>query len=226
MDEDSVKKLLVVGDSFMKSDPGFLGQHWSEMLPEYKILMYAQSGSTNGMIAWQFFEGLQQNPDAIVLGFTMPDRIEFKLDDVQQKHHNRIWSSNGHQNLTSDQKLTVASYQATACQEMMLFKGFLTVRSLLLTCEKQKIPYAFTLNGLWDSATKCLIDEPWKTIYKHEIMTLGEFAKHLIPTNFASSGIFKTRPGFHVDDPAWQQRFAQEAREILQLPIDNTIQIV
>jgi len=221
-----MKKLLIVGDSFMHPDENFLGQHWSEMLPEYNILMYSQPGSTNGMIAWRFFEGLQQNPDAIVLGFTMPDRIEFKLDDVQQKHHNRIWSSNGHQNLTFDQKLAVDYYQATACQEMMLFKGFLTVRSLLLTCEKQKIPYAFTLNGLWDSVTKCLIDEPWKTIYKHEIMTLGEFAKHLIPTNFASSGIFKARPGFHVDDPVWQQRFAQEAREILQQPIDNTVQIV
>jgi len=221
-----MKKLLIVGDSFMHPDENFLGQHWSEMLPEYNILMYSQSGSTNGMIAWRFFEGLKQNPDAIVLGFTMPDRIEFKLDDMQQKYHKRIWSSNGHQNLTSDQKLAVGYYQATACQEMMLFKGFLTVRSLLLTCEKQRIPYAFTLNGLWTIDKKDLLNEYWNNIYKNEIMLLGEFAKHQTPTNFTSSGIFKKSPGFHVDDPAWQQRFAQEVREILQQPIDNSDKIL
>jgi hypothetical protein len=48
----------------------------------------------------------------------------------------------------------------------------------------------------------------------------------MCPTNFATSGMFKTSPGFHVDDPAWQQRFAQEVREILQQPIDNVKQIV
>jgi hypothetical protein len=225
MDENSMKKLLVVGDSFMCPDPDFLGQHWSEMLPEYEILMLSQSGSTNGMIAWQFFQGLKQNPDAVVMGFTMADRIEFKTKNITYTA-NKWYSSKHDQHMSADEKLAVDYYQATVCQEMIMFRSFLTVRSLLLTCEKQKIPYAFTLTGLWNPTTKSLIDEPWKTIYEHELMTLGEFAKHQIPTNFTSSGIFKTRPGFHVDDPVWQQRFAQEAREILQQPIDNVKQIV
>jgi hypothetical protein len=220
-----MKKLLVVGDSFMAPDLRFSGQHWSEMLPEYEILMRSQGGATNGMIAYEFFEGLELKPDAVVMGFTMPDRIEFKTTDFIST--NKKWYSSKHDgHMSADEKLAVDYYQATTCQEMMIFKSFLIVRCLLLTCEKQKIPYAFTLNGLWDSRNKCSIDEPWKTICKNEITLLGEFAKYQTPTTFIGYPNWKAIPSFHVDDPVWQQRFAQEAREILQQPVDNTIQIV
>lgn len=218
-----MKRLLVVGDSFMHPDANFPGQHWSEMLPEYEIIMRSQSGSTNGMIAWQFFQGLELKPDAVVIGFTMADRIEFKNHNPKDSDK---WYSSKHDSRTSaDEKLAVDYYQATVCQEMLLFKGFLTVRSLLLTCEQQQIPYAFTLNGLWDVDKKDLTNEYWSTIHKHDTQLLGEFANHRA-TNFTTSGIFKTSPGFHVDDLAWQQRFAQEVREILQRPIDNSDKIL
>ena len=220
-----MKKLLVVGDSFMHPDPLFPGQHWSEMLAEYEILMLSQAGATNGMIAWQFFEGLKQNPDAVVMGFTMPDRIEFKTTDFT--YTNNKWYSSKHDwHMNTDEKLAVDYYRATACQDMMLFKAFLIVRSLLLTCEKQRIPYAFTLNGLWNRDTKDSNSKIWKDICDADSLVLGEFDKHQTSTNFTSSGIFKTSPGFHVDDPVWQQRFAQEVTKILQQPIDNVKQIV
>jgi len=218
-----MKKLLVVGDSFMHPDWRFPGQHWSEMLPEYEILMYSVSGSSNGIISWKFFEGLEQKPDAVVLGFTMADRIEFKNNNLKDSGK---WYSSPHVGrMNADERLAVDYYQATACQEMMLFKGFVTVRSLLLTCEKQQIPYAFTLNGLWDVDKKDLENELWSNTHKNDIRLLGEFAKHRA-TNFTTSGVWKDSPGFHVDSPGWQQRFAQEVREILQQPIDNTVQIV
>jgi len=218
-----MKKLLVVGDSFMHPDWKFPGQHWSEMLPEYEILMRSVSGSSNGIITWKFFEGLEQKPDAVVLGFTMADRIEFANSDP--KYSDQWYTSVHDSRTTTDQRLAVDYYRATACEEMMLFKGFVTVRSLLLTCEKLKLPYAFTLNGLWDVDKKDLTNKHWSNIYKNELRLLGEFDQHRA-TNFVTSGIFKMSPGFHVDDPAWQQRFAQEVREILQLSVDNTKQIV
>lgn len=205
----------------MQPDSGFPGQHWSEMLPEYEILMLSQSGSTNGMIAWQFFQGLEQNPDAVVLGFTMPDRIEFRLSEEQQKISKRIWGSNGHHSYTSDQKLTVDLYKALTDDHMNRFKACVMARSLFLTCESQGIPYAYTLNGLFANLTQ--LPYPSDSNVKK---ILGNFAHRMCSTNFCTSGIFKTSPGFHVDDPAWQKRFAQEVREILQQPIDNTIQIV
>jgi len=213
-----MKKLLVVGDSFMHPDLNFPGQHWSEMLPEYEIVMFSQAGSTNGMIAWQFFEGLKLDPDAVILGFTMPDRIEFRLDENQQKISKRIWSSNGHQNLTPDQRLAVDYYVALTDDHMNRFKSCVMARSLFLTCESRGIPYAYTLNGLFNN----LRPPPDSNV----VNILGDFTHRMCATNLATYSLWKSSPGFHTDDPAWQQRFAQEAREILQHPIDNVKQIV
>ena len=210
-----MKKLLVVGDSFMCPDSNFPGQHWSEMLPEYEILMLSQSGSTNGMIAWQFFEGLKLGPDAVVLGFTMPDRIEFGLDTEQQKTHRRLWASNGHAYLTADQQLAVDLYRALTDDHMNRFKSCVMARSLFLTCESRGIPYAYTLNGLFNNLTR--LPYPSDSNVNN---ILGEFS-HRMCVNLATYQDFKMSPGFHTDDPAWQQQFAQEAREILQQPIDN-----
>tara|TARA_R110000868_G_scaffold15136_2_gene69401 strand:- start:1884 stop:2534 length:651 start_codon:yes stop_codon:yes gene_type:complete len=216
-----MKKLLVVGDSFMHPDTNFPGQHWSEMFPEYEIIMLSQSGSTNGMIAWQFFEGLKLNPDAVVLGFTEPNRIEFEATAEQQNIFKRKWLSNGHTSLTNDKKLAVDYYVALSDDRMNRFRSCVMARGLFLTCESQGIPYAYTLNGLFNNLTHLPYpsDPDVNNILK-------EFFHRMCATNLATYPNFKQSPGFHTDDPAWQQRFAQEAREILQQPIDNTIQIV
>ena len=221
MDENSMKRLLVVGDSFMHPDWRFPGQHWSEMLPEYEILMRSKPNSSNGVIAWQFFEGLQLKPDAVVLGFTQPDRIEFKLDEEQQKIAKRIWASNGYPHLTADQRLAVDLYRALTDDHMNRFKSCVMARSLFLTCEAQGIPYAYTLNGLFNN----LVQLPYPSDANVNNI-LGDFAHRMCATNLATYPHFKTSPGFHTDDPAWQQRFVQEVREILQQPIDNVKQIV
>jgi hypothetical protein len=211
MDENCMKKLLIVGDSFMTPDPEFPGQHWSEMLPEYEIFRLTQPGSTNGMIAWQFFQGLKFNPDLVVFGFTMPDRIEFRLDEDQQKISQRIWSSNGHQNLTPDQQLAVDYYVALTDDHMNRFKSCVMARSLFLTCESRGTPYAYTLNGLFNN----LKPPPDSNV----VNILGDFIHRMCPTNLATYPHWKSNVGFHTDDPVWQQRFAQEVREILQQPL-------
>ena len=204
----------------MHPDSKFPGQHWSEMLPEYEILMFSQPGSTNGMIAWQFFQGLELKPDAVVMGFTMPDRIEFRLSDEQQKISKRIWSSNGHTDLTSDQRLAVDLHGALTDDHLNRFKSCVMARSLFLTCELQGIPYAYTLNGLFNNLAQ--LPYPSDTNVNN---ILGDFA-HRMCVNLATYPNWKKSPGFHTDDPAWQQRFAQEVREILQRPVDNVKQIV
>ena len=146
-----MKKLLVVGDSFMHPDTNFAGQHWSEMLPEYEILMLSQSGSTNGMIAWQFFEGLKLNPDAVVLGFTEPNRMEFEATAEQQKKFKRKWVSNGLTSLTNDQKLAVDYHVALTDDNINRFKSCVMARGLFFTCQRQGIPYTYTLKGLYNN---------------------------------------------------------------------------
>jgi hypothetical protein len=208
MDENKMKKqLLVIGDSFMRPDPEYPGQHWSEMLPEYDVLMYAESGSTNSIIARNFFQGLKQNPDAVVMGFTMNDRVEFVNDGK--------WvSSSFPAHLSADQKLTADYYRATTDEDINIFKSCVIARSLFLTCEKLCIPYAYSLNQLFNNlATLPYPSDP--TV----IDMLGEFSNRMCATNLATYPDFKMVPGFHTDDAAWQKRFAREAAEILSQPL-------
>ena len=199
------KKLLVVGDSFMRPDVRYPGQHWSEMLPDYDILMYSESGSSNNIIARNFFQGLKQHPDAIVLGFTMTDRLEFK--DTQS---NRWISNTILARLTSDQKLAADYYRATGDEDINLFRSCVIARSLLLTCEKLNIPYAYTLNQLFNNLA--ILPYPSSPVVTE---MLGEFSNRMCATNLATYPNFTMSPGFHTNDYDWQKRFASEVVEIL-----------
>jgi hypothetical protein len=210
MDENKIKpRLLIVGDSFMKPDSSFPGQHWSEMLTDYQVDNRAQDGSTNAMIAERLWSALDSPPDAVVLGFTMSDRLEFDYPPDKPPHNGRKWYTSGATNIqNSDENLACTYYKATVSHSMMDFKGFLIARCMLLTLEKLGIKFAWTLNGL----------------YYHDNTPNREFVDPVLddlkycqtPTNLATYPAFKASPGFHVDDPAWQSRFAQEVREILQ----------
>jgi len=196
-------KLLVVGDSFMKPDPKFPGQHWSEMLPDYRVDNRSQDGSSNGMIAERLWSALCTSPDAVILGFTEPNRIEF---DCQGNY-----ITNSHRSMTLEQSHTVDVYKIHTSYRMQMIKTCIMIRGLLLTLEQKKIPYAWSLNLLFaDLSTLPYPSDP--TVKE----ILGEFMNQMITTNLATYPDFKASPGFHVDDPEWQSRFAQEVREILQ----------
>jgi hypothetical protein len=201
----AMKKLLVVGDSFMHPDSGFPGQHWSEMLPEYHIIMRSISGSSNGMIAYQFFQGLQLDPDAVVMGFTMPDRIEFLIPPGQD-HSDNVWYSSGNSALNNDQKLAVDLFRATTDDQMNLFKSCVMARSMFLECERRRLPYAFNWNGLYGA--------PGAPAVPLIESIMSEFKSRRC-SNLNGHPVFKTSPGYHTDDPVRQNRMATEVRHIL-----------
>jgi hypothetical protein len=201
----AMKKLLVVGDSFMHPDQDFPGQHWSEMLPEYEIIMRSISGSSNGIIAYQFFQGLKLNPDAVVMGFTMPDRIEFLIPPGKD-YNNRIWYSNANNELNNDQRLAADMFRATTDDQMNLFKSCVMARGMFLECERRRLPYAFNWNGLYGSAGAPLIPLIESIV--------SEFRSRQC-SNLNGHPEFKLSPQYHTDDPVWQNRMATEVRNIL-----------
>jgi hypothetical protein len=210
MVKNTVKpRLLVVGDSFMKPDPAFPGQHWSEMLTDYHVDNRSQDGCTNAIIAERLWSALDTELDAVVLGFTMSDRLEFDSSDEYFSLTGKKWYTSGAISLHSaDESLACKYYKATVSHSMMDFKGFLIARSMLLTLEKLGIKFAWTLNGLYyhyNTPNREFIDP-----------LLDDLKDFEIPTNLVHYPNFKASPGFHVDDPVWQSRFAQEVREILQ----------
>jgi len=205
-------KLLVVGDSFMKPDNRYPGQHFTELFKGWQIICLAQDSSSNGMIAVQLFEGIEQQPDAVILGFTMFDRIEFDAEPGS-KHR---WYSNGMiPSGNTDEQLTVDYYQATASHNMMYIRSLLIARSCFLTLIQKHIPFAYAVNGLYDHPNNAR--QHWRD------RLVGEFDQHLSKTKFTDyPNPTLHNPSFHVDDLGWQQRFADECLEILsQQIVDN-----
>lgn len=208
------KKLLVVGDSFMRPDIDYPGQHWSEMLPEYEIVMRAQSGSSNGIIAHNFYQGLAEQPDAAVLGFSFINRIEFRVDIVTAEVNIKWTTEADRANTTKDQQLLADMHQIHVDNEMQQLKDASIARSMMSMLRDRKIPFAWTPNGLFNNLALIPPGDPWMNFI------LGDFEYYQTPTNLSTYQGFKDSPGFHTDDPEWQQRFACEVREILQQPVD------
>ena len=213
MDEDKIKPtLLIVGDSFMKPEryhSKFFGQHWSELITDYNIVNLAEDSSSNAVIFVQLLDGLKQKPDAVILGFTMPDRIEFANEKFYPPP--RRWYSNGMiPAKRSDQRLAVDYYRATVCEEMLAIKGYIVARSCFLTLEKLNIPYAYSFNGLDNDISKSVHTNTWR------MEIVEEFNQHQIPLNLSTYPDFKMTPGYHVDNIEWQSMFAKQASEILK----------
>ena len=205
------KKLLVVGDSFMRPDPDYPGQHWSEMLPEYEIIMNSQSGASNSIIAYNFYQGLTQNPDAVVLGFTFIFRLEFATNIITREGKIKWTTGADSVNTTKDQQLLADLYKIHTDDEMQQLKETSIARSMLSVLKKKKIPVAWTLNGLFCNLTHLPYpSDPWVNLI------LSDYFDCMTPTNLATYQDFKTSPGFHTDSPVWQKRFANEVQEILQ----------
>ena len=79
--------------------------------------------------------------------------------------------------------------------------------------QRRNIAFAFVLNGLSNTPDQPL--HPWNHLM------LDDFRKHEIPCNLATSGMFKSRPGYHVDSAEWQSRFTQNCRYILEKQYDK-----
>jgi hypothetical protein len=214
MDENKIKPtLLVVGDSFMTTDSRHRGQHWSEMVNDYQVINHAQSGCTNFMISVQVMQALKtHNIDAVVLGFTEENRLEFPYKFGQPAPHNRQWYTSGATSLMNhDETMTDLYHKVAACPEMMRIKSYTAIRSTLLTLQTKRIPYAWTPSLLDnDKSTQRCNNDPWWKLF------LSEFESCKVPLNLATYSDFKIIPGYHTDSPEWQATFAKQAVEILK----------
>ena len=100
-------KLIVCGDSFMTPITTYPGTHFSEIVAErlgFELTAYSRGGMSNGGIAIQIDTAIKENPDLILVGTSLPDRIEYTLKsggdcspeftvkDIQYKHWDSVSS--------------------------------------------------------------------------------------------------------------------------------------
>jgi len=203
------KKLLVVGDSFMCLDPKYPGQHWSELLPAFDVINLGRSGWSNCLIALSLMEYVSANkPDAIVLGFTDPLRIEF----AAQGRHGPVndWITSNHTGvLTADEKLCRDYFSVTRDLQLEANKSAMLIGNLLGILQALKIPFAFNYM-MFESFLPHIAE-----LQQHR---LSQFDNHHISYNLAMDDPDAWKisdPMFHVHDMNKQKKFAMHAEEVL-----------
>ena len=100
-------KMILCGDSFMTPVTTHPGTHFSEIVAEqlgFELTAYSRGGMSNGGIAIQIDTAIKEKPDFILVGTTLPDRIEypvrsggddrteFTVKDIQYKHQDSVSS--------------------------------------------------------------------------------------------------------------------------------------
>ena len=212
------KKLLVVGDSFMCQDPRYPGQHWSELLPNFDVVNLGRSGWSNCLIALTLMEHASANvPDAVVLGFTDPLRLEFA---AQGRHGpDSAWITSNHAGvLTADEKLCRDYFTVTRDLQLEANKSAMLIGNLLGMLKDMQIPFAFNY---------MMFESFLPQITELQQQRLSQFRTQQIPYNLAMDNpdAWATAdPLFHVLDMNKQKKFAMHAEEVLTSQFEyNTI---
>lgn len=204
--------ILVVGDSFMSSDPvPYLGKHWSELIPGHSVVNYSMPGASNDLILYHLFRALHETaPKAIVIGFTDSTRIEFKNQSGLDNHRYDLpygqckWITNAHLPfLTADQKLAATAWQVTSDHMFNVIRDATNIVTMLYYVRSLSIPFVFTLGAFEEHVEDAMVYTK-----KH----LVDFSKHKLRINLAE--VPRTEHiddcCFHLPQAEYQQQMAIE----------------
>jgi hypothetical protein len=211
-------KILVCGDSYCVTDPAFPDLHWSEKILnhslEYEVCNLAYGGCSNALIALQLTQGLQLDPDFVILSFTNEGRYELDNDLTAipsslssaelSDYLKRRYITNNYP--IDENKLDIINrYKTLASSENFeKLKNYFYICFCLLTLQTRKIDFCFTLGGFE-------FQQDYTAFLNLNFTEnlLREFVKSELRTNLWYYGRSLV-PYFHVDDDKVQTLFANE----------------
>jgi hypothetical protein len=218
-------KILICGDSYCVTDPSFPDLHWSEKIlshsSDYEVCNLAFGGCSNALIAMQLMQGLQLNPDFVILSFTNEGRYELDKDEtalptdlssaelsdyIQQRY------TTNHYQIDENKLNIINRYKAIASSENFeKLKNYFYICFCLMTLQSKKIDFCFSLGGF-----------EYKQDYTAFLNSnfvenlLRDFAEFELHTNLWYHGNASV-PFFHDSDEKVQSLFANECISKLKL---------
>jgi len=230
-----MKKVLICGDSFCVTDPDYKNLHWSEKIldltePLFELHNLSHGGDSNALIVLQLLQGLQFNPDFVILSFTSTFRFEldkntetkfdsFEINKLTEFRHQRYTSTAYKQPDQTIQNIVDQWTSKIVSDEFELLKNYFLVSFCLTMLEKQKIPFCYSLGGLDFTQDKKNYTEILnKNFIKNYI---AEFTSNSLYTNLWNHPRTPDRPYFHIADDSVQLTFAKEC--IMHLKNSNII---
>jgi hypothetical protein len=204
MDEDQMKPtMLVIGDSFMSQDERHPGEHWSEMLPEYRVVNMAKAGASLSSIVESLVDGLAHDTAVVVVGLTDEARLSFE-------HNGKTYSSCHAWELTSDQKLLYKLWLAVMSVNYRYILAYSQISFIFETLRQRNIPFVWH-PGLFRSIDK---DKPEAAEANRFNFVLDQYAHCEIVQDIWQHPHVEY-PIFHINNQDWQAEFANNVRTLL-----------
>ena len=218
---NELKKVLICADSFGVIDTDFPALHFSEKIldqtpPVFELHNLAHGGDSNALIVLQLLQGLQFDPDFVILLFTSTHRHEIdtnknvyypkdvSVDALKEFRHDRYTTSSVMQdnesisNLIKDWNTTVIS------DEFEIMKNYFLIHYCFQLLEKQNIPFCYSLGGMDKVDYSSIVN---KNFIKNHI---NEYSSQALKINLWNHHCNQPRPYFHVNNDIIQSAFANE----------------
>ena len=207
-------KILVCGDSYSVTDPDFPGLHWSEKIlnfsPDFELNSLAHGGCSNAMITLQLLQGLNLNPNFVILLFTNEHRYELDKDvsvlpadlTVEELAH---YQKTRYTTNMYVRDLEIAKWMGGKCSDNFeKLKNYFYISFCLQTLHQRNIPFAFSLGGFeYKQDYSAFINSNYMYNF------IKDYTDYELKTNLWYHGS-KSKPYFHVDDDKVQTLFANE----------------
>ena len=207
-------KILVCGDSYSVTDPDFPGLHWTEKIlnfsPDFEVCNLAYGGCSNAMITLQLLQGLNLNPNFVILAFTNEHRYELDKDVTALPTELTVEGLAEYQKTRYNTNMYIKDtdidqWMAGKCSDNFeKLKNYFYISFCLQTLHQHNIPFAFSLGGFeYKQDYPALINSNYMYNF------IKDYTESELKTNLWYHGS-KSRPYFHVDSDEVQTLFANE----------------
>jgi hypothetical protein len=213
-------KILICGDSFCVRDSKFLGLHWTEKLLDLsgtiELANLAYGGCSNALIVFQLLQGLQLNPDFVILSFTSHGRYEYDknvdacpteltskslADYIKQRYTTNKYAENTAVNDLINRWMVTGS-----SKNFEKLKNYFYIDYCLAMLKSQSIKFCYSLGGF-----EFQQDYTQLTNSSFIPNTFANYTKFELPLNlWYYQDKDKNAPYFHVSKEDIQTFFANE----------------
>ncbi len=183
-----MKKLLVVGDSYMAPDPRHPNTHWTELVDNFEVVNFAWPGLTNALIFRRLIEGMNCKPDIVLIWFTESKRIEF--ENKTAAHLLDYVTDCNEEALTKDQLMLLKHYFINTPEKLMDLTNSLTILGALSFLKHINANFLFSY-GMFEERIAYV--EPY---IKQSLLMFNE---HHFKEIFNRGTGFTNDPSYHTD---------------------------
>ena len=207
-----MKRVLVAGDSFFRSDSDWPNQHFSELLGnDVEVTNVSGPGFSNTGIMGQILYALDEPVDYCIVGFTSVDRLPIEGSTrwaINELHVQ--WKTTAAEVSTKERKI-IDDFLSLVSYDQLIVNNLAIVERTLQALTEQNIPFVWTLGGMYE-IWLARVEQPSVQLMNSINEKYGD---RLAMIDYWRYPNIVSSPMYHINDKGYQQMLAKEFTKVL-----------